>query len=268
MTLVHVPLAEVAGARPLEHLGALWESGGWGCGSTCWGAGVVASSGQAVAVGCADGSAVVVSVSDADCAAGTVNALADLRLSSGDRCAAPPRLAPAGTGSPADIVSAQQPVALAPVMRRPDFRQQGSTVAYRRGGGRAGHGAALRRMPQLGDHLPAARDALRRTRRHQRQTPWPTTGRHRRRAGRCPDRAAAARGPGLTLTTQPLQNARDDSRNDALGRGGRPNDADQSGDRWRALGDRCPRHRRRRPPPAAIHAMPLRRKFDRSLTEG
>jgi hypothetical protein len=78
--LVRVPLDEVAGARPIEHLDAFWEFGGWGLRVDAHGrTGVVARSGPAVAVTRADGSEVVVSVGDAQRAAGVLNAFADQR---------------------------------------------------------------------------------------------------------------------------------------------------------------------------------------------
>jgi hypothetical protein len=86
MMLVHVPMTEVAGARPIEHVNAFWEFGGWGLRVDVHGrTGVVADSGPAVVVERADGSQVVVSVTDAERAAGTINALADLRFAARDR---------------------------------------------------------------------------------------------------------------------------------------------------------------------------------------
>jgi hypothetical protein len=81
LVLLRVPLDEVASARPIEHLDAFWEFGGWGLRVDAHGrTGVVARSGPAIAVTRADGSEVVVSVGDAEHAAGIVNALADQRL--------------------------------------------------------------------------------------------------------------------------------------------------------------------------------------------
>jgi hypothetical protein len=79
--LVRVPLDEVASARPIDHLDAFWEFGGWGLRVDVHGrTGVVARSGPAITVTRADGSEVVVSVGDAERSAGILNALADQRL--------------------------------------------------------------------------------------------------------------------------------------------------------------------------------------------
>jgi hypothetical protein len=81
MTLLRVPLEQVAGADVVEQLDPFWEFGGWGLRVDVHGrTGLVSRAGEALSVARADGSEVVVTVEDAAGAAATLNTLADRRL--------------------------------------------------------------------------------------------------------------------------------------------------------------------------------------------
>lgn len=80
VTLLRVPLDEVAGADVVDHLDPFWEFGGWGLRVDVHGrTGLVSRAGEALVVTRADGSQVVATVDDARGAAATLNTLADLR---------------------------------------------------------------------------------------------------------------------------------------------------------------------------------------------
>lgn len=80
LTLLEVPLEQVAGADVVEHLDPFWEFGGWGLRVDVHGrTGLVSRAGEALSVTRADGSEVVVTVDDARAAAATLNTLADRR---------------------------------------------------------------------------------------------------------------------------------------------------------------------------------------------
>jgi hypothetical protein len=81
LTLLDVPLDQIAGADVIDHLDPFWEFGGWGLRVDVHGrTGLVSRAGEALAVTRADGSEVVVTVTDAAVAAATLNSLVDRRL--------------------------------------------------------------------------------------------------------------------------------------------------------------------------------------------
>jgi hypothetical protein len=83
VTLLHVPVDQVAGADVIEELDPFWEFGGWGLRVDVHGrTGLVSRAGEALTITRADGSEVVVTVDDATGAAATLNTLADRRLTS------------------------------------------------------------------------------------------------------------------------------------------------------------------------------------------
>ncbi len=78
LALLHVPVEQIIAVRPIDHVDALWEFGGWGLRVDVHGrTGVVSRSGPAVEVERADGSKVVVTLPEAELAAGVLNAAAD-----------------------------------------------------------------------------------------------------------------------------------------------------------------------------------------------
>jgi hypothetical protein len=77
LTLLRVPIDDVADARVIDHLDAFWEFGGWGLRvGTNGRVGVVAGSGPALAITRVDGPEVVVSLDDPEEARATLAELA------------------------------------------------------------------------------------------------------------------------------------------------------------------------------------------------
>jgi hypothetical protein len=101
LTLLEVPLAQLAGADVIDHLDPFWEFGGWGLRVDVHGrTGLVSRAGEALTVTRADGSEVVVTVDDAHGAAATLNTLADRWHASGTDTTSEPA-SDVGTDDPA-----------------------------------------------------------------------------------------------------------------------------------------------------------------------